>query len=102
MAKTVSSAVAAAKIPVSEWWFLLPFNNTFIIRNKAAELKGKSWLTSPWGYVHSVTISKHESLHFKKKLILNEDNSIIIASFLRGINLLFHISCISENIKWSI
>lgn len=66
MAKKVISAVAAAKIPVSEWWFLLLFDNTFITGNNAAELKGKSWLTSSWGCVHSLTISKHQSLHFKK------------------------------------
>lgn len=69
MSETIGSSVVAAKIPVSEWWFLLPFNNTFITGNNAAELKGKSWLTSSWGYVHSLTISKHQTLHFKTILI---------------------------------
>lgn len=64
MPKTVCSAVAAAKIPVSEWWSLLPFNNIFITQINAVQLKSESWLTSSWEYTHSPRISKYHSLNF--------------------------------------
>lgn len=70
MSEVVCSAVAAAGIPVTEWWSLQPFNSIFVIWINAAQLKSKSWLTPSWERTHSPRTGMHHS-KFPKNLILS-------------------------------